>query len=111
MKAEESPLHRARVFVEESLFEMLFRSDRNPRRIFNLSERLHDSARQAAEYRLKNLSGPAPQWQRTATLCGEVGPGLDLRAELERAASAYSIVLGRTITAEQLAPLSGVRCD
>jgi hypothetical protein len=34
----------------------------------------------------------------------------DMTDELSRAAAAYTAVLGRTVTAEQLAPLSGAKC-
>jgi hypothetical protein len=68
-------------------------------------------ARQLVEYRLDALSGAAPLWQRTATVCREVGKGLDLRDELIRAARAYTALMGREITPEQLAPLSGATCN
>jgi hypothetical protein len=107
----ERPLpYRARISAEDSLFGLLDDA-RHSRLDFDLRKAYRDSAKHSAEYRLKNLSGAAPAWQRTAALCQEVGPGWDLRAQLERTATAYSVVLGRTITAEQLAPLSGVKCD
>jgi hypothetical protein len=68
-------------------------------------------ARHVVEYRLNALSGAAPLWQRTATVCREVGKGLDLRDELARAAKAYTALMGREITPEQLAPLSGAVCS
>ena len=67
--------------------------------------------RQLVEYRLNALYGAAPLWQRTATVCQEVGKGLDLRDELARAAKAYTALMGREITPEQLAPLSGAVCS
>jgi hypothetical protein len=69
-----------------------------------------DNARRAAEYRLDNLAGSAPYWKRTANLCEEMNARYDMTDELSRAAAAYTAVLGRTITAEQLAPLSGAKC-
>src|SRR5258708_7041728 len=69
------------------------------------------TARHWAEYRLKTLSGNAPHWQRTANVCQELGAGFDVRDEVDRAAKAYTRLLGREIRAEQLAPLSGAVCN
>lgn len=109
-QAEKSLPYRLRISLEDSVFGLLD-DERHSRRELDLRKAYRDSAKRSAEYRLTNLSGTAPGWRRTATLCQEVGRGWDLRAQLETTASAYSAVLGRTITAEQLAPLSGAKCD
>jgi hypothetical protein len=109
-EAQTSLPHRLRISLEDSMFGML-QEDSHRRRDIDLRQMYRDGARGAAEHRLKNLSGTAPYWQRTATLCQEVGRGWDLGTHLDVAASAYSAILERTITAQQLAPLSGARCD
>jgi hypothetical protein len=69
-----------------------------------------------AEFRLRELSGSASRWQVTSTYCNEMEylplTGMDLRAGWERAANAYTELLGRTISAEQLAPaVPNARCE
>jgi hypothetical protein len=66
-----------------------------------------------AEFRLRELSGAADAWQVTSSYCREMTPlptGFDLRNEV--AAEAYSTLLGRRISAEQLAPaVANARCE
>ena len=66
-----------------------------------------------AEFRLRELSGAAPQWQVTSGYCAEFLPiltGRDLRNF--EAAEAYTKLLGRPITPEQLAPaVANARCE
>ena len=100
-----SPLRQLRDFAERWMFWRGADIDRH--RV--------DTVRSYAEYRVANLSGDAPRWQRTATFCDE-GPqpasGRDLRAEYEPVAQAYSKMLGRPIPAEQLAPaVPNARCE
>ena len=68
-----------------------------------------------AQLRLRELGGSAPRWQRTASYCEAFPPpltGEDVRERYRKTAGEYSLVLGRTITAEQLAPLvPGLRCE
>jgi len=109
-EAERSLSYRLRVSLEDALFGLL-RENRNPRRRIDLHDAYRDAVTRNAEYRLTNLSGTASAWQRTATLCEEVGRGYDSSGQLETAAAAYTAVLGQKITAQQLAPLSGARCD
>jgi hypothetical protein len=99
-EARQSPATRARLAAEEVLFGS--RVDG--------SAVLEEGARNMAEYRLKALSGAAPLWQRTAAVCKELGAGIDMRSELDKAAKAYTALLGREITPQQLAPLSGAVC-
>ena len=74
-----------------------------------------DSTKKLAEFRLAHLSGRAPRWQRTTAYCDAYPvplSGEDLRERYRRTADEYSLVLGRAITAEQLAPLvPGFRCE
>jgi len=69
-----------------------------------------------AEFRLRELSGTAPRWQATSAYCDEMTylplTGMDLRDRWGRAAEAYTQLLGRTISAEQLAPaVPNARCE
>jgi hypothetical protein len=74
-----------------------------------------ESVRTYAEFRLKHLSGSAPRWQNTATYCEEFRPPLTGENVLDRyrkVAEAYSVVLNRTVTAQELAPnVPGYRCE
>ena len=110
-RAGESLLHRWRIAIEQAVFGQAWLDRPNPARPIDLHEIFSDGPRRAAEYRLANLAGEAPYWKRTAHLCDEVGPDFDMSAQLAATAAAYSQVLGRTITPEQLAPLSGARCS
>jgi hypothetical protein len=65
---------------------------------------LHDSIRRAAEWRLANLSAGAPAWEQTAAYCNEWKYPYNVIDAYERYAKAYSTLLGREITAKQLAP-------
>lgn len=109
--AEKSLLHRMRIAIEDAVFSAAWVDRPNPRRAMDFHEIFGDTARSAAEYRLANLAGDAPYWKNTARLCDEVGPSFNMTAQLTTTAAAYSTVLGRTITPEQLAPLSGARCS
>jgi hypothetical protein len=109
-QAEKSPVYRMRVSLEESVFGFL-EADRHTRNDIDRRQVYRDSARLLAEYRLKNLAGSAADWQPTATLCRDIGRGWELGTQLDSAAWAYSAILGRTITAQQLAPLSGAACS
>jgi hypothetical protein len=66
-----------------------------------------------AEFRLSELGGTAAAWQVTSSYCEEMHPpltGYDLRQQA--AADAYSTLLGRTISPEQLAPaVPNARCE
>ena len=110
-EAAKSLAHRLRISVEDAVFSQAWLDRPNPRRPMDIHEIFGDNARIAAEYRLANLAGDAPVWKRTARLCDEMGPSFDMSAQLVNAAAAYSTVLGRTVTPEQLAPLSGARCS
>jgi len=108
---EKALLYRWRVVVEHQIFDQAWLDRRrNPNRNVDLHAMFGDNARRAAEYRLDNLAGNAPYWKRTANLCEEMNARYDMSDELSRAAAAYTAVLGRTVTAEQLAPLSGAKC-
>jgi hypothetical protein len=67
-----------------------------------------------AEVRLKELSAANPRWQATAAYCDEIMPpatGLDVTERYVRTATEYSHLLGRDITAQQLAPaVPGGKC-
>ena len=110
-EAGKSLAHRLRISLEDAVFSQAWEDPPNPRRAMDIHEIFGDNARIAAEYRLANLAGDAPVWKNTARLCDEMGPSFDMRAQLANAAAAYSTVLGRTVTPEQLAPLSGARCS
>lgn len=109
-EAGRSRLHRWRLALEQAVFGEAWQDRRNPDRPVELNALFRDNARRAAEYRLANLAGAAPFWKRTATLCEEMAGNMDLSAQLARTAAAYTSVLGRPVTPEQLAPLSGARC-
>ena len=111
MAAERSLLHRARIAIEQSVFGSAWYERAKGRPMPDIHEIFHDNPRRAAEYRLANLAGEAAYWKHTARLCDEVGAAFDMTAQLATTAAAYSAVLGRTITPEQLAPLSGARCS
>ncbi|HUQ28365.1 MAG TPA: hypothetical protein VM051_07215 [Usitatibacter sp.] len=73
-----------------------------------------DSIVSLAEFRLRELSGSAAAWQLTAAYCDEMSAvpltGMDLLDPA--AASAYSTLLGRPISPEQLAPaVPNARCE
>jgi hypothetical protein len=75
-----------------------------------------EAMRELAEYRLQNLGGAATRWQRTSSYCEETYPpaiaARDFREEYARVAQAYAKLLGRPVTAEQLAPaVEGWRCE
>ena len=74
-----------------------------------------DAIKRIAEYRLRNLSPAAPGWRRTSTYCEETMvplTGRDLRDDFARTAAAYSQVLGRRVSPEELAPaVEGWRCE
>jgi len=111
-EAYRSPLHRLRIGIEDAVFAQAWSNNRpNPHHPLDLHEIFRDIPKSAAEYRLANLAGSAPYWKRTARLCEEMGPNFDMTAQLVATAAAYSAVLGRPITPEQLAPLSGARCS
>ena len=72
-----------------------------------------DSIRNLAEFRLANLGGSATRWQPTSSYCagGVPSSGEDVRESYRAPALAYSKVLGRQVTTEQLAPVvPGWRC-
>ncbi len=106
-----SAWHRTRTSIEQAVFGQAWAERPIPKRPVDFHEIFGDSPRRAAEYRLANLAGDAPYWKRTARLCDEVGPAFDMSGQLATTAAAYSAVLGRPITPEQLAPLSGARCS
>lgn len=70
---------------------------------------LRQSMVNVAEWRLANMSPGTPLWHKTSTYCDDYqnhdfkGP-FDVAASYERAASAYTKLLGRTVTSRQLAP-------
>jgi len=109
--AEKSAAHRIRIAIEQRVFGRAWLDTPMANRPLDLHEIFGDGPRRAAEYRLANLAGEAPYWKRTARLCDEVGPAFDMSAQLAAVAAAYTTVLGRPITPEQLAPLSGARCS
>lgn len=90
---------------------------RNPiRRAYLMLPRkasIHESAERAivrfAERRVEKLSGDAAAWRVTAQFCRDISsPGVPLNFRLTESygatAAAYSKLLGRTISPEQLAP-------
>lgn len=74
-----------------------------------------ESVRKLAEVRLAHLSGNAPRWQQTTSYCDAFRPplsGENIAERFRSTAREYSLVLGRTIPVEQLAPLvPGLRCE
>lgn len=110
-QASRAALHRVRVSLEDAVFSQAWQERSSPSHALDFHEIFGESPRRAAEYRLANLAGDAPYWKRTARLCDEVGPAFDMSAQLAATAAAYTTVLGRPITPEQLAPLSGARCS
>ena len=48
--------------------------------------------------------------QYFAITCQELGRGFDMRSELDKVARACTTLLGRQITPQQLAPVSGAVC-
>jgi len=71
----------------------------------DIDEALRDSMHRAAEWRLANLSVGAPAWQQTSVYCEEWKPSFDdVTAIYQRYAEAYTKLLGREVTAMQLAP-------
>jgi hypothetical protein len=86
-----------------------------PQRVpaIDMDDALHDSMRRAAQWRLANLSGGAPAWQQTSIYCDEWKPSFDdVTAIYQRYAEAYTKLLGREVTARQLAPaVPGGKCN
>ncbi|HET7401404.1 MAG TPA: hypothetical protein VFJ62_06465, partial [Usitatibacter sp.] len=76
-----------------------------------------ESTVKAAEWRLANFAPGAPAWQETAAWCDEMRElplprELDVTAGYRYTAMAYTKLLGREVTAAELAPaVPGGRCD
>jgi hypothetical protein len=87
-----------------------------PRRVADARGSMRNATVRAAEWRLANFTLGAPAWEKTSTYCRDYRsrdyPGhFDVTAAYERSAAAYSTLLGRKVTAAQLAPaIPGGEC-
>jgi len=83
-----------------------------PRHTLTQHEIVQASIVKVADVRLAHLAGDAPAWQETAAYCRDFGrPGLDVASRYESAAVAYTRLLGREVSASQLAPaVPGGKC-